>query len=99
MKPTYSTSTGERLTTKQIETRMTYAKGLKLEKQHIELGYNVCTECFRNDCTPIDCSHDVSVKEAKESGQAELCWDLDNITILGRKCHQKKDKLNLNFAL
>lgn len=76
---------------------MRYAKGLKLEQQEINLGYNVCEDCFRNDCKPIDVSHEISVKEAKESGKAELCWDLDNLKIRGRKCHQEKDKLNLQF--
>ena len=97
MKPTYSDSQGNRYTTKQIETKMTFAKGLKLDEQLQEYGYNFCTVCKRNDCKPIDCSHNISVKDAKESGQSELCWDLDNITITGRNCHKKKDGLNLQF--
>ena len=92
MKPTYSTSTGKRYTTQQIENKMRKTKSLKLEMQFIEYGYNFCEECKRNDCKPLDCSHDISVKEAKEIGCAELCWDLNNITIRGRKCHQKHDK-------
>lgn len=31
------------------------------------------------------------------SGRAELCYDLDNLTVLCRKHHQKKDKLDLRF--
>lgn len=97
MANTYSTSTGERYTTKQIEQKMRKTKALKLELQFIEHGYNFCEQCKRNDCKPLDCSHDISVKEAKESGRAELAWDLDNITILGRNCHQIKDKLNIQW--
>lgn len=82
MANTYSTSNGERLTTSQIDTRVKKAKGLLIEKQFIDLGYNVCTECFRNDCKPLDCSHNISVKEAKETGRAELCFDINNMEVL-----------------
>ena len=92
-KPTYSTSNGIRLTTSQIDTRVKKAKGLLIEQQFIDLGYNVCTECFRNDCKPLDCSHNISIKEAKETGCAELCFDINNMEVLGRRCHQIKDKL------
>ena len=91
-KPTYSTSTGERLTTSQIETRITYAKGLKLDQQLQELGYNRCEDCLRNATgTYLDCSHDISVKECKESGQAELAFDVNNIMVRCRDCHKKHD--------
>lgn len=96
-KPTYSTSTGERLTTSQIDTRTTLAKGILLDNQRQEYGYNFCTECKRNDCKPLDCAHDISVKEAKETGRAELCWDINNMKIIGRRHHAKKDGLNLQW--
>ena len=98
IKPTYSTSTGERLTTSQIETRMKVAKMLLLEKQQIELGYNVCSTCFRNDCKPVTCAHIISIKEAKETGRAELCYDVENMIPEGLKCHQKRDGLNIQYA-
>ncbi len=96
-KPTYSDSEGNRYTTSQIETRMRYTKGLLLEQQQIELGYNVCQTCKRNDCFPITCAHVISVKEAKETGRSELCWSLNNMVIEGIPCHKKRDKLNLQF--
>lgn len=96
-KPTYSTSTGERLTTSQIETRMTYAKGVLLDNQKDEHGYNFCQTCERNDCKPITCAHIISVKEAKQTGRAELCWDIRNMVIEGMECHKKRDKLDLKF--
>ena len=92
-KPTYSTSCGDRLTTQQIELRMTKAKKKLIENQFIDLGYNVCSKCFKNDCKPLDCSHNISVKKAKEMGRAELCFDISNMEVLGRRCHQIKDKL------
>ena len=97
MSNTYSTSDGERLTTKQINIRMQCAKRIKLDKQKDEYGYNFCSRCKRNDCKPIDVSHNISVKEAKETGRAELCYALSNLEILGRGCHAKKDKLNIQW--
>lgn len=68
-----------------------------LDIQFITHGYNFCQKCKRNDCKPLDVSHTVSRKKAKEEGRVEILWDLDNLEILGRKCHQEKDRLNLQF--
>lgn len=94
---TYKTSLGERITQKQIDINIRLAKAIVIEKQLEEHGYNFCTECNRNDCKPIDCAHEISVKEAKETGRTELCWDINNIKLIGRKHHQIKDGLNLQF--
>ena len=93
MKPTYSDSFGNRWTTEQIDRKSAETAKQLLEDQLIEYGYNFCEVCKRNDCKPIDVAHLVSRKEAKESGMAELCWSEDNQKIMGRKCHQKHDKL------
>ena len=93
MNPTYSDSDGNRWTTSQIDRKSDRCARELLEIQFIEYGYNFCTQCYRNDCKPIDVAHLISRKEAKESGRAELCWDMDNLKIMGRKCHQKHDKL------
>ena len=37
-------------------------------------------------------------KRRKKTGITEYAWSLLNLEILGRKCHQKKDKLNLKFT-
>ncbi len=96
---TYVTSYGERLTQGQIETRITAAKAKALENQFNEHDYNFCEECGRNSSgTRLDCSHDISVKKAKENGETEQCWNVGNITILCRECHKEKDKLNLKFT-
>ncbi len=94
---TYQTSSGERFTQSQIDYKIRIAKLEKLKQLEDELGYVVCQRCHRNDCTPIDVSHNISVKEAKESGQTELCWALSNLEVLGRECHKIKDGLNLQF--
>ena len=92
---TYSDSSSNRYTTEQINHKSDVAAKLLLELQFIEYGYNFCEHCKRNDCKPIDVSHTISRKYAKENGIVEVLWDLDNLEILGRKCHTKKDGLNL----
>lgn len=96
-KPTYSDSEGNRYTTSQIEYKITKAAVELLDMQFMEHGYNFCSKCKMNDCKPIDVSHTISRKKAKEDGMVEKLWDLDNLEILGRDCHKKKDKLNLKF--
>ena len=92
-KPTYSTSNGERLSTSQIDTRTTKAKELLLQNYLDLHGYLFSATCERNDCIPITCAHIISVKEAKESGRAELCFDINNMVVEGLPCHKIRDKL------
>ena len=90
---TYQTSNGERIKQSVIDRLIRKAKAEKLRQQFDEHGYNFCEECGISSGVYLDCSHDISVKEAKESSRTELCWDVENITILCRKHHQIKDKL------
>tara|TARA_R110002051_G_C8424141_1_gene452394 strand:- start:131 stop:418 length:288 start_codon:yes stop_codon:yes gene_type:complete len=92
-KPTYKDSFGNRYTTDEINRKSNESAKLKLQLQLDEHGYNFCEHCKRNDCKPIDVSHTISRKEAKENGCVEVLWDIENMEILGRKCHQIKDKL------
>ena len=92
---TYSDSNGNRYTTNQIEARIKKSALLLLDTQFIEYGYNFCEKCKRNDDKPIDVSHTISRKKAKEDGNVEVLWDLSNLEILGRRCHKIKDKLNI----
>jgi hypothetical protein len=92
---TYSDSFGNRWTTPQIDRKSdTTAKKL-LQDQRDEHGYNFCTKCLRNDCKPIDVSHTVCRKYAKENGCVEILWMESNQEILGRECHKIKDGLGL----
>ena len=95
---TYADSLGNRHTTDQINRRSDAAAKALLAEQYAKEGYNVCTECERNDCSPIDVAHIISRKEAKEMGCVEVLWSRKNLKILGRKCHQKLDGLGLKFA-
>lgn len=90
------TSTGERVTTVERNHRVRLAKIQKLENFFSVHGYYFCEDCKRNDCVPIDCSHDISVDTAVKTGRTELCWDVNNITLRGRKCHQKHDRNGVN---
>lgn len=86
-------SDGTRVTTSVCESRIRKAKEEKIEKFKDEHGYLFCEDCLRNDCIPVDCSHNISVDKAKKSGQTELCWSVENITLRGRPCHKKHDRL------
>lgn len=96
---TYSTSTGERLTQSQIDANIRKAKAKALENQYDQYGYNFCEQCGKNAVgTYLDCSHDISVKRCKEEGRSEQAWNVKNIVIRCRTCHQKHDKLNVQFT-
>jgi len=97
---TYKTSNGDRLTSVQVEARIKNAKKLFINNFKYEHGYHYCEDCKKNHgvnqmegCEILDISHDISVKEAKETGRTELCWDWENnFTLRGRKCHRVHDK-------
>lgn len=91
---TYSCSNGTRVKQSTIDRNIKIAKGNALEKQLEDFDHNFCYDCGKNAiATYLDCSHEISVKEAKESGRTELCWDINNIRIRCRNCHQIHDKL------
>ncbi|WP_036383980.1 hypothetical protein [Muricauda sp. MAR_2010_75] len=95
----YFTSDGERVSQSTIDSRTREAKAKVLQNQRDEYGYNFCEECGANaNSGPLDCSHDVSVKKAKETGRTELCWDTKIIVIRCRNRHKKKDGLDLQFS-
>ena len=90
----YSTSSGERLNQSTIDNLIRKAKAKKLQNHLDEFGYIFCEKCKKSGGSYFDCSHNISVKKCKENGETEKAFDVDNITILCRSCHQKNDKLN-----
>lgn len=94
---TYSDSEGNRYTQSQIDSRIRKAKAQLLENQINDFGYNFCEQCGKSRGDYLDCSHDISVKKAKDEGNTELCWKVGNMTVLCRTCHQAKDKLHVQF--
>jgi hypothetical protein len=98
----YRTSTGDRVSKPEIDRRVREAKALKIQQQLDEIGYNVCElaaiGCEMDEsCNRLDCSHKESVDSCQKSGYSELAWDVNNIQILGRKCHARRDGLDLRF--
>lgn len=93
----YKTSNGERIKQSVIDSLIRKAKAEKVRQQFDEHGYNFCENCGISNGTYIDVSHRISVKEAKETGRTELCYDVNNLDMLCRSCHQKRDKLNIQF--
>lgn len=99
MKPTYSTSTGERYTTRQIEDKIRVAKAERLQLQFDEHSYNFCESCGSNgNGTRLDCSHEISVGKAKAEGRAEIAWNVGNIVIRCRPCHSRYDNNDTQFG-
>lgn len=89
----YKLSSGVFISKSVIDNKIRKAKELKLAEHFDEYGRYVCTKCFRNDCLPIDVSHIESVDSCQKNGYAEKAYDLNNMQIIGRKCHNKHDKL------
>lgn len=87
-----TTSTGEVMSRAEFDNRIRRAKAKRLQINLDKYGYIVCEDCKRNDCKPIDCSHDKSVKACIEDGVPELAYAVDNITMRGRRCHNIHDK-------
>ena len=94
----YRNSSGNRIPKSTIDSKIAKAKTQKRKDQYLAHGFNFCEECGINDRSSIiDVSHVISTDECQKSGRSELAWDLDNLTMLCRRCHQKRDNLFLDF--
>jgi hypothetical protein len=94
----YHCSDGRVVSKSYINRMVTKAKRQVLADQIEQIGHNVCTRCFRNDCIPVDCMHLVSVDECQKSGRTEFSWDPENIVPAGRNCHNIYDGRNIGGA-
>ena len=83
----YRCSDGTKISKSLLDKRIHDAKFKKLAQFIEDNGYIFCEDCRLNNCTPVDCSHDISVDECQKSGRSELACDVNNITLRGRKCH------------
>lgn len=85
MSNTYSDSYSNRLTTQEINNKVTLAKAEKLET----MEYPYCETCKQSTNTKLDMSHLISVNECKINPDIplELAWFVPNIIIECRKCH------------
>lgn len=86
----YKTSTGDWVSKQTIDFRIRDAKKEKLAAQLNEYGYHFCeNENCKGGCGWLDCSHIISVDDCQKSGRAELAWDVKNLEILCRDCHNE----------
>ena len=95
---TYLCSNGERVSQSVIDRNIRKSKEILIQNCIDEYGYVFCQECKKNDCKPVDCSHNKSVQQCKNEGVTELAWDIKNMKLRGRQCHQKYDKLSIQFS-
>jgi hypothetical protein len=88
----YKLSSGERISKSIVDRKIRESKQQKIDSFIDEHGYIFCEDCKRNATdTYIDCSHDESVDSCQKNGRTEKAWDINNITMRCRFCHQKHD--------
>jgi hypothetical protein len=87
---TFETSKGERIPKGKIDRNIRFAKAQKLREFKNDHGYVFCEDC-KTSSGRIDLSHTISVNEAQNSKRAELAWDVNNIKLRCRDCHNKLD--------
>ena len=87
---TFKTSLGETITKGKIDRNVRKAKDIKLRQFSNDHGFYYCEECATSQGR-IDCSHTISVSECQNSGRSELAWDITNIKLRCRDCHNKLD--------
>ncbi len=92
---TYQTSSGERLKKSVIDNRVRLAKKKLIDLQFDEFGYNFCEDCDRSQGIRLDCSHNISVDQCQKSGRSELAYDVGNMKVRCRECHQRLDGLGI----
>ena len=92
----FTDSRGRKFQKEQIDRMVNDAKRQRMKIQIDEQGYNFCEDCERNDCKPVDMSHNISVDQCQKDPNVplELAWSVSNITPRGRKCHIAHDSLS-----
>lgn len=97
---TVGLSDGTRITRSQLETRIREGKRQKLDEFAMNHGYHFCEDCNSNGSNNrLDVSHEESVDSCIKNGRAEKAYDVENMKIRCRPCHQSYDGngVNLNF--
>ena len=98
----YNRSDGTKISAAALERNISKAKDIKINEMMDNYGYIFCEDCNEFGLPPeprnemelkiIDCSHQISVDEAKKSGRAELACNVDNIRMRCRIHHKIHDK-------
>jgi 5-methylcytosine-specific restriction endonuclease McrA len=94
----YTDSEGNKRSKSEIDRLVREAKRSRLNFQVDTEGYNFCESCGTS-FGRLDVSHKVSVDDCQKRKEfaLELAWDIDNLQVLCRQCHQKYDKLDLRL--
>jgi len=88
----YKLSSGQRIAKSVIDRKVREAKRQKI-RQFLDLhGYLFCEDCGKSSGGYLDCSHQISVNDCQKTGKTELAWDVNNIKIRCRACHNQHDK-------
>jgi hypothetical protein len=87
----FGLSNGDRENNSVIDRKIKEAKSLKRDQLIIDEAM-FCERCGLNNGF-LDMSHIISVKECKESGRAEIAYDVDNIELLCRPHHMDVESL------
>lgn len=82
----YKDSSGQWHKKIEIDRKIRDAKKDKVQSQLDEYGYNFCETCKKGGI--LDCSHIISVDDCQKSGRSEIAYDVRNIEILCRECHE-----------
>lgn len=94
-------SDGTVLTSVEINRRIRKAKQQKIDSMMDEHGHVFCEDCkdfglpkgaIPMELKIIDCSHNISVDEAKKSRKSELAYEVNNIRMRCRVHHRKHDE-------
>lgn len=95
----YTDSKGNKVSKSTIDRLVRQCKERKLEQMQDEHGYIFCEECGTSN-SRLDCSHTISVDQCQKNSSInlELAWDVKNIRILCRTCHQEQDKLYIRSS-
>ena len=98
----YKQSDGTKISAAALDRNISKAKEIKVNEMMDNYGYIFCEDCNEFGLPPeprnemelkiIDCSHQISVDEAKKSGRAELACNVDNIRMRCRIHHKIHDK-------
>jgi hypothetical protein len=88
----YKLSNGQRIAKSVIDRKVREAKKQKIANFIAYNGYLFCEDCGKSSGVYLDCSHEKSVNECQKMGKSELSWDIENIKIRCRACHNQHDK-------
>ena len=92
MANTYELSDGSRIKKSIVDRLVKECKDRVSQSFINEHDYLVCEDCRRNDCQPVERSHNISVDMCQKLGITEYAYADENITHRGQPCHKIYDR-------